>query len=96
MKIIDILKKFLGIKEKLYLPIPENIQNTHRNNAQKFRQRYDIKRLPQNPKEPALEDCITEFIKQYQLQENINFDNKNKSYKAFRRMFCDQEEEMRK
>lgn len=93
MNIIEKLKKLLGIKQdKLYLPIIEEKQNI----AKEFNEKYRVKQLLQIPKEPSLEECIVEFLKQYHLQEKINHDSRHKSYKAFIRMFCDQEEEMRK
>lgn len=94
MRIIDALKKILGIKpnqEQLYLPVSQENYETS-----KFRQNCRIQQqLQNNPKEPTLEECMDEFIKQYSLQEQINSEHPNKSYNAFRRMFCDKEEDIR-
>lgn len=43
-------------------------------------------------KQHSLEQCIDEFIKQYNIQEIYNPDGSNKKYKAFTRMFCEEEE----
>ena len=70
MKIIDVLKKILGIKpnqEQLYLPVSQENDETH-----KFRQNCRIQQqLPNNPKEPTLEECMDEFIKQYSLFQGL-------------------------
>lgn len=88
MRIIENLKKFFNIrqeKEQKYLP----------SGQENIRDKYRVQQLPNIPKEPTLEECMEEFIKQYSFQEDINSGSSNKSYNAFRRMFCDQEEEVR-
>lgn len=44
--------------------------------------------------EPSFESCIEEFIKQYLFQESVNKTSNSKAYRAYRRMFCDQEEDI--
>lgn len=91
MRIIDKLKAlFFGTRKKeqqLFLPDNDEFAN------EDIRTRYAVRPV-KNPREPALEECIEEFIKQYRLQEDISPENPNKSYNAFRRMFCDQPEPM--
>ena len=43
-------------------------------------------------REPSFEECIDEFIKQYNVQETFNGMSRDKVYNAFIRMFCDKEE----
>ena len=92
MNIIDKLKSFfLGLSKKnqqLYFPV----NNTTIKNENSIK-KYAVK-LAENPKEPTLEECIDEFVKQYLVQENFNSKSKNKAYNAFTLMFCAQEEEM--
>lgn len=42
-------------------------------------------------KQPSLEDCIDEFIKQYRIQEEYNPNGSKKAYHAYSRMFCGEE-----
>lgn len=86
MNIIDKLKSFfLGLSKKnqqLYFPV----NNTTIKNENSLK-KYAVK-LAENPKEPTLEECIDEFVKQYLVQENFNSKSKNKAYNAFTLMFC--------
>lgn len=92
MSIINRLKKILGIKEEqLYLPVGKEKNNSTKD----FRGNLRMQQLPKNSQEPTLEECMEEFIKQYLLQEKINPESQNKPYNAFRRIFCNQEEEVR-
>lgn len=92
MNILDKLKNFfLGLSKKnqqLYFPV----NNTTIKNKN-FIKKYAVK-LVENIKEPTLEECIDEFINQYIIQEQINPKKRDKVYKAFTRMFCEQEEEI--
>lgn len=91
MSIIDKLKAWVfGTQKKeqqLFLPASDEFVNKD------IKTTYAVKTV-KNPREPALEECIEEFIKQYGLQENINPESSNKSYNAFIRMFCNQPETM--
>lgn len=93
MGIIDKLKEFFESKSKrnqLYLPANEVFND----DVEDIKQTYRVK-LPKKEKEPTLEACIEEFIKQYSLQEEINSNSSNKSYNAFRRMYCSHVEDVR-
>lgn len=89
MNILDKLKEFFGRlqkkEQKLYFPVNNTI-----NNRQSMNQ-YQVQVLG-NPKEPTLEECINEFINQYLIQEQIDSKRRDKAYRAFRGMFCTQEE----
>lgn len=89
MNILDKIKEFFQKLQKkdqtLYLPVNNTINN------QKPINKYAVK-LVGNPKEPTLEECIDEFIKQYLIQERDNPKRSGKAYRAFRGMFCTQEE----
>ena len=43
-------------------------------------------------KQPSIEECIAEFIKQYDIQEKNNPDSSKKAYHAYLRMFCEEED----
>ena len=93
MSILDKLKEFFSSlrkkEQKLFLPTnEENI-----NSGEGFRKGYAAQVI-ENPKEPSLEECIEEFIAQYAIQEQVNPNSYHKSYNAFRRMFCSEEEDL--
>lgn len=85
MNIIKMLKDFFsGLrKEKPKLLMPTD--NEKVNNEMT---KYVLKVV----KEPTLEGCIKEFIKQYSIQEKYEPKRLDKSYKAFVGMFCKEEE----
>lgn len=46
----------------------------------------------QPPKDPTLEECIAEFIKQYSIQKSYNTSDDRIAYSSFISMFCPKEE----
>ena len=94
MKLIDVIKNFFNKNKSL--PAPSQTENGASKNRGNSENPWRVEKLASLPKEHQLEECIAEFIKQYTIQEDINPKSNSKSYKAFRRLFCDQEEPIRK
>lgn len=91
MNIINILRDFFsGLrKEKPKRLMPANNEKVNNKNEMT----KHVVKLPVNPKEPTLEQCIKEFISQYSLEEEMDPKSNNKTHRAFRRMFYNNEEE---
>ena len=95
MKVLDVIKKlFKKLKKEEQTPLLTD-GKTQIIPQDNFKNKYKFSQL-ELPKEPSLESCFEEYISQYSLQEEINPNTltANKSYKAFRRMFCGAEEEI--
>ncbi|MBR3002535.1 MAG: hypothetical protein IKF38_03095 [Clostridia bacterium] len=95
MNLIEVFKNFfkrLNKKEQVPL-LNEGEAKETQVTQDNFRQKYKVSQ-PELPKEPSLESCFEEYIKQYILQEKLKSDSsvQSKSYRAFRRMFCGNEE----
>lgn len=52
---------------------------------------YRIGQIP-TIKEPSLQECIEEFIRQYRIQDKFDKSTSDKKYGAFMRMFCSESE----
>ena len=91
MSILDKLKEFFkNIGKKEQPKLPESTK-TRIEQEVSFRDKYRVNQLP-TLREPSFEECVDEFIKQYNFQNEVNPDRYGKAYRAFRRMFCDEEE----
>lgn len=91
MKIFDKLKNIFKFNKKISDDklLPEStLQHT---NDFKNSLRYGSINVQ---KQPTVEECVEEFIKQYRIQLELNPEHDNKKYKAYCRMFCDKEEDV--
>jgi len=91
----------MGIKELLTSMLPGFLKKeipalpTEVKESSGFGSGFYIKPI-KTPEEPTLKECIEEFIAQYLIQERVNPNSTSKAYKAFRRMFCSEEEDIGK
>ncbi len=85
-KIKDFLARFKKREEPKLLNEGNQNSNTERN---EFIESLRVSKIAQN--EPSIEDCICEFIKQYELREK-NTSKEVNPYKVFIGMFCGEEE----
>ena len=90
MNIVEKIRQFLTKfkkKEEIKL-IADGTQNYNR-----YNEFISDLSVPNNvPNEPSIEECVCEFIKQYEIREK--YDNKDVDpYKAFVGMFCKEEDE---
>ena len=95
MSIIERIKKLFKKAEEEQQLLTDGSQTT--NTKDEFRKKYRVDQT-NIPVEPSLESCFKEYIEQYLLQEEIKpgASMADKSYRAFRRMFCSDEEEIGK
>lgn len=90
MKIVEIFKNFFRTnkksKEQKLLPEGKTIEKTD-----EFKKNLYVGNV-ETLRQPSLEECIEEFIKQYSIQEEYNPKGSRKAYKAYSRMFCEEED----
>lgn len=92
MNIFDRIKSFFN-KNQLK-ELPQGVISVNDENVWRRSLRYDINENNNDTlKEPSLEECIKEFIEQYgKVLKEDSIQPKNRSYAAFERMFCGEEE----
>lgn len=89
-KIKSFISKFINKKNtKLLTDGTQQISQHTSNGRQEFIS--SLKVSGNTPQEPSIEDCICEFIRQYDLRRQATGDDVD-IYKAFIGMFCDEEE----
>ena len=86
MKIKEIIKKFFRKDEEPKLLLEEN--NEKKTN--KFKDDLFVGSV-NVAEQHTLEECIEEFFKQYSLQDKYNPNGSKKAYKAYSRLFCEEE-----
>lgn len=90
----NILKRIRNQEQVPQLTAGENatVQKGSFKPRNNFMEQYKVNR--NIPREPSIEECIEEYIKQYSVQEELKPGSSymSKSYRAFRRMFCDKKE----
>ena len=93
MNILDKLKEFFRSIGKKNKPLLLEKAKVKEKSELSIRDKYKVKQVP-NLREPSFEESIEEFINQYQIQDKMSPQNINNAYRAYRRMFCNQEEDM--
>ena len=90
MKVLEILKNFFKMnrknKDQKLITDGNDVVKTNDFKKSLYVGDIDVK------KQPSIEECIAEFIKQYDIQEKNNPDSSKKAYHAYLRMFCEEED----